>query len=1012
MQWMTTLALVGSMSLSSLAARGQEAEVPPVPPPAGETTPIPPPPDAPAAPAPAPAPATEAKPETPAQTQPAVEPAPAPSPDVAPVPPPIPLPDVPAPAPSPDAAPMPEQTAPPAEPEIVTPLMPEQMPEEQGAPSIEPEPTTTASTGPATTQAVAEAPPAAPAVAPAVVPVEQYQNPALAERLTSMATGLLRSQPPSNAVWRYAASLLQAATRLAPNEPRYSRFLIEAAGRAGDEETVLRTLESYRKLVPNDEHAQAQLIDLYLARMQSADDRVKYLQAIIDSRQIPPPVRSFAAMRLATAMSERMQDDLAADAIGIALQLNPLNLDALRVRHQSAQQSGQPADRLAAQLALLQASPAQPTIGIGVARELADVGLVQRSIEWFNQALELHRRMGITPAPDVGVDYASQLFISGEAKAAMQVVDQLTTTNPDDLNAWLLKLILVRQSGDKALQEQSLHKATIALTNRIATINKSAGNTTATTRPIDFAGEVPLPDPVADMQLINANNPDLATQYAPVAAGMAWMKIYFEEKPAQAQPFIKAVSDFMGEGYEVVARMQGWSYLVAGNPDDARVKLSAVADKDPIAAMGMVRLAGSDPAALEKAVNDARKLLDQTPSRLTGAFLISELGKHGVKVQPGPGAPAIEKVLAAFPRDWMKIIDQPQQFYSMRVEPVAGRVSVPLGEPVLVQISIHNISSFPLTMGPEGVIHQDLWLDAQTRGVQQQFFPAEAFARLSGPMVLPPKTGITQVVRLDQSQLLGLLERFPAANFHIMALLMTNPTTVGGRVQPGPAGQQVALAKLMERRGAPIGQAEVRQKLGDQLQNGSPEAKIVAAETLTKFATLFNGPGAGDEAKLFGQQASEAVRHVANDPDPTVRAWASYLYSVYTGDQALLTRLAHDPSWIARTLAIVAIDYTGKDQAAFKDLAVNDPEPLVKNLASAALEAKIARNAAAAATQAAPQPGAPQPAAGATTPAAAGASAVDAPVPALTPAVPPTGAPANPTAPAPPAASAPAATQP
>src|SRR4029079_11358516 len=104
-------------------------------------------------------------------------------------------------------------------------------------------------TGPATAPAVvAEAPPSVPD------PI----NPALAERLTSMATGLLRSLPPSNAVWRYTQSLLQAATRLAPDEPRYQRLLIEAASRAGDEETVLKTLEKYRKLVPEDEQAQAQ----------------------------------------------------------------------------------------------------------------------------------------------------------------------------------------------------------------------------------------------------------------------------------------------------------------------------------------------------------------------------------------------------------------------------------------------------------------------------------------------------------------------------------------------------------------------------------------------------------------------------------------------------------------------------------------------------------------------------------------------------------------------------------
>jgi hypothetical protein len=402
--------------------------------------------------------------------------------------------------------------------------------------------------------------------------------------------------------------------------------------------------------------------------------------------------------------------------------------------------------------------------------------------------------------------------------------------------------------------------------------------------------------------------------------------------------------------------LQGWSFLIAGNPDDATQKLSAVADKDTIAALGLIRLAKNDVGSQQKAAVDARNLLQRSPSRLTGACIMEGLGKRAVKVTPTPAAGDLEKVLADFPKDWMKIIDQPQLFYALRLEPVSGRVSVPVGEPVLLQVSIANISDYPLTMGPEGVIHPDIWFDAQTRGVQQQVFPAEAFARLAGPMVIPPKQSISQIVRLDQAQLLSTLERFPTANFQISAMAMTNPTTVNGQVDHGPAGVRVQLAKLMERRGAPIGQPEVSQKLGQAIQTGTAAEKIRAAETLTKFATLLTGEGAGDAAKQLGYQAAEAVRITTNDNDVSVRAWATYLYSVYSSDPNLLGRLVHDPSWVARTLGIVAVDYTGQPHDIFKDLAESDPEPIVKQLAQAALEVKIARPAPG---PAATQPGGP-----------------------------------------------------
>src|SRR5215212_7203300 len=103
----------------------------------------------------------------------------------------------------------------------------------------------------------------------------------------------------------------------------------------------------------------------------------------------------------------------------------------------------------------------------------------------------------------------------------------------------------------------------------MAMLRQQAGDKSATTRPVDAEGEAPLPDPDADLKFIAANKPELAGAYATVAGGMAWLKIYFQEQPAQAQPFIRAVASVLGESNEVVARLQGWSFLIAGNQDDA-----------------------------------------------------------------------------------------------------------------------------------------------------------------------------------------------------------------------------------------------------------------------------------------------------------------------------------------------------------------------------------------------------------------------------------------------------------
>jgi tetratricopeptide (TPR) repeat protein len=629
-----------------------------------------------------------------------------------------------------------------------------------------------------------------------------------------------------------------------------------------------------------------------------------------------------------------MQNEQAWLMVDKALELNPFNLDAIRLKYQMLSQMG-PQHQLAGLLAMLRSNPAQPAIGIQVARLLASVGMVQRSLEWFNQSLELHQRMGIAPPSDVGVDYAAQLFISGDARRAQLVADQLTKTDPNDVDAWMMRLVLARAAGNKEETESLLRQMQIAIANRFAMLRQAAGDKAATTRPVD-AGEGALPDPAEEVKYLSSAKPDLVmSQFAPLASATAWAKVYFAQKPGEAVPWIKTLASLVGEDNVMVARLQGWAFLAAGNRDDAKVKLSAVADRDPVAQLGLLKLMEEDPAQKEKIAAEGKKVLAARPSGLTGAVIVEALSKHGVRSQAGGEAKALENVLASLPRDWFKIIDQPNLFYSLRIEPV--RSSVPVGEPVLMQVTIQNIREYPLTVGPEGVIHPDLWLDAQLRGIAPQVFPAEAYGRIAGPLVLLPRETLYQIVRLDQNLLLRQLEDYPAASFQISAMVMTNPATIGGQVAKGPAGHQ-AISKLFERAGVPIQQDAVRQKLAAALDSGSPDEKIRAVETLTKFILLLNAPGANDAAKQIAAQASDAVRRAREDDDPLVSAWAKYRYALLAPNAPELVRaMLQDTVWVTRLFGIVAAELLQEDKSLFKPLAQGDADPVVKRLAAAGM---------------------------------------------------------------------------
>src|SRR5205814_1003921 len=72
-----------------------------------------------------------------------------------------------------------------------------------------------------------------------------------------------------------------------------------------------------------------------------------------------------------------------------------------------------------------------------------------------------------------------------------------------------------------------------------------------------------------------------------------------------------------------LARLEGWVDLVAGRTERARGRLASIADRDPLAAIGMVRLAAKDAGGQAEADETAAKLLGNSRTGLVGAIVWS-----------------------------------------------------------------------------------------------------------------------------------------------------------------------------------------------------------------------------------------------------------------------------------------------------------------------------------------------------------------------------------------------------
>ena len=71
-------------------------------------------------------------------------------------------------------------------------------------------------------------------------------------------------------------------------------------------------------------------VGIFLGRMETADQKDAYLRTLISKQSLSKDIRSYAAVRLAKVLMERSETSAARTMIGQAIDLNPLNLEALR----------------------------------------------------------------------------------------------------------------------------------------------------------------------------------------------------------------------------------------------------------------------------------------------------------------------------------------------------------------------------------------------------------------------------------------------------------------------------------------------------------------------------------------------------------------------------------------------------------------------------------------------------------------------------------------------------------
>ena len=747
-------------------------------------------------------------------------------------------------------------------------------------------PTTEPATRPATEPAVE--PDAAVAALPTTRPADLLlvDSPtaagrALATQFETFGEGTLKDAARSPLLGAQGEALLTIAARLAPDDARLARSLVEARLSRGDVAGGLEALEHYRKLKPNDILAQIRFVDLTSDAMQSVDEKVNYLEAVGESDRVADPVRAHAATMTSLLLREALDDAGADAAVQRAVELDPYNPLALQLDFERRlRNNAGRAERAEALARLLRSNPAQPAVLTRLAAEALSAGLAEPANEYDNAAVRVYFGLGLTPPTRALLDTAAVKLITNRPREMRQVLD-LAAKNlaPDDQGrspenfpgdaseAGLLALLQVKATAPAAALKSAAEEASNVLryNGLLSVHNRLSGAPLPTTVPAEQATpETPLPDVVADAQkLADPQTPPEVRQYADDEAiylsEQAWIDLYFREQPTDER-VLRALELLVPADSATLVRLKGWQLWRQGQAGAAGEKLAAISERDPLARLGLLlmgRSAASRPATTQQGGTDAeppavasvpaqmQQLFDENPLGLVGAFLADALRPRGILLQPADDAAAVRQGLAVLETRLLRVLEPEHvgEFYSLDARPKSVRHD--LGEPILLNLTLRNSGRDVITVGPDALVKPRMRLDARVGGGAQQQVTAAGEPEWSGATTLRPGDTVEQTVRVDGPQLAAFLASLPQQGLTLTADATTNPLTVQTPQGPGyataPAGMTVAASRIIDRSGVPLDLGNAANTDGlaarvEQLRSGDAAEQLRATQLV--FAQL------------------------------------------------------------------------------------------------------------------------------------------------------------------------------
>ncbi|HUO07238.1 MAG TPA: tetratricopeptide repeat protein [Phycisphaerae bacterium] len=649
---------------------------------------------------------------------------------------------------------------------------------------------------------------------------------------------------------REAQILLQFAHDLDPQDVHTLKLLVEAAATTGETDVQREAVRALIRLDPGDLVAQVQYIDLIASGSQALDDRARIYQSALGKSALDPQIRSEVAVRLSRITRERGDVDGARDLLKQALQLNDVNMEALR---ESVRLAEKPEDRLAALIALLSVNPLDPAAWGETARIMEGANLHAQAADFLITAIEQTQLSAQQPPAEVYLALGIDLAIAGRYAEANPILSGLAKLPDAPLHALVAARLLQQQYTPPASMPGAASQP--SADSLAAAIHKQ----------LDDAVKA---DPKSPVVLADAIWTDLSIFPAPSSQLTEWMKSYQELVPADDAS---------------VARFNGWQRLREGKLDEARAILEKIAPNDPYARLGLSRV-----LIAQKKLNEAaQQLQDVWSTHPTGIFAFQVAnaastaggGGQGIRLAPTAASqqllqmlkqlPSAAEVAHRKPRDLQLITtDLPKREYAF-------------GEPIYLTVRINNTTDHAAPVGADGLIKTTAGILAKISGVEAENLGLVGTEDLRRTFRLDRRAAIDARVRIDQGKLDEIFYRRPMQVVPISLALVTAPLGTTDTPAPGLGGQVVAGGGF-QRNPFPMKLPDDVAKLIQNATGGTGDLQLiqaqivgVAAAALSQKVNSTQPSPTDDKGALSGalDKAQAALVDLLQSPSPLLRAY-------------------------------------------------------------------------------------------------------------------------------------------